>query len=251
MLAEENLTFDKALKIAKVVETAERDSRGMQDPSSKGPNPAIHALSTRRPNQRKNVPPQLDTCYRCGGKHNAASCKYKGSECHFCGKKGHLAKVCKSKARAQQQHPKLPGANQIKNTHQLTDNKELVTLETNEYSMFHSTCGDTKPYVVNLQVNGIDLVMEVDTGAALSVITEQIYNNLWSDPPQLQASSSVLKTYTGKVIRVKGLIQVDVIYKEQKASLSLIVTLGKGPSLLGQDWLLFFRLDWQQLNQVY
>ena len=61
------------------------------------------------------------------------------------------------------------------------DNTELVTLETNEYSMFHSTCGDTKPYVVNLQVNGIDIVMEVDTGAALSVITEQIYNNLWSD----------------------------------------------------------------------
>ena len=114
-----------------------------------------------------------------------------------------MAKVCKSKARAQQQHPKLPGANQIKNTHQLTDNKELVTLETNEYSMFHSTCGDTKPYVVNLQVNGIDLVMEVDTGAALSVISEQTYNNLWSDPPQLQASSSVLKTYTGEVIRVK------------------------------------------------
>ena len=223
----------------------------MQDLSSKGPNPAIHALSTRRPNQRKNVPPQLDTCYRFGGKHNAASCKYKGSECHFCGKKGHLAKVCKSKARAQQQHPKLPGANQIKNTHQLTDNKELVTLESNEYFMFHSTCGDTKPYVVNMQVNGIDLVMEVDTGAALSVISEQTYNNLWSDPPQLQASTSVLKTYTGEVIRVKGLIEVDVIYKEQKASLSLIVTLGKGPSLLGRDWLQFFRLDWQQLNQVY
>ena len=31
---------------------------------------------------------------------------------------------------------------------------------------------------------------------------------------------------------MKGLIEVDVIYKEQKASLSLIVTLGKGPSLL-------------------
>ena len=36
LLAEENLTFDIALKTAKVVETAERDLRGMQDPSSKG-----------------------------------------------------------------------------------------------------------------------------------------------------------------------------------------------------------------------
>ena len=65
VLAEEKLTFDKAIKIAKAVETTERDSHGMQDPSSKGPNPAIHAVSTRRPNQMKKVPPQLDTCYCC------------------------------------------------------------------------------------------------------------------------------------------------------------------------------------------
>ena len=90
LLAEENLTFDKALKIAKAVETAERDSRGMQDPSSKGPNPAIHAVSTRRPNQMKKVPLQLDTCYHCGGICNAASCKYKGSECHFLWEEGSL-----------------------------------------------------------------------------------------------------------------------------------------------------------------
>ena len=65
-------------------------------------------------------------------------------------------------------------------------------METNEYSMFHSICGDTKPYIVSMQVNGTDLVMEVDTEAALSVISEQTYNNLWSDPPQLQSSFSVL-----------------------------------------------------------
>ena len=93
--------------------------------------------------------------------------------------------------------------------------------------------------------------MEVDTGAALSIISEQTYKDLWSDPPQLQPCSSVLKTYTGEVIRVKGMIDVDVIYKDQKASLSLIVTLGRGPSLLGRDWLKTFRLDWNQLNQVY
>ena len=48
------------------------------------------------------------------------------------------------------------------------------------------------------------------------------------------------------------MIDVDVIYKDQKASLSFIVTLGKGPSLLGRDWpwLKAFRLDWNQLNQL-
>ena len=81
-----------------------------------------------------------------------------------------------------------------KNTYQLTDDKELVTMESYEYSMFHSICGDTKPYIVSMQVNETDLVMEVDTEAALSVISEQTYYNLWSDPPQLQSSFSVLTT---------------------------------------------------------
>ena len=49
---------------------------------------------------------------------------------------------------------------------------------------------------------------------------------------------------------MKGLINVDVTYKDQQSSLNLIVTFGEGPSLLGRDWLNTFKLDWGQLNQV-
>ena len=117
--------------------------------------------------------------------------------------------------------------------------------------MFHSTGGDTKPYTVSLKVCGVDMIMEVDAGAALSVISEQTYNSLWSDPPPVQPCSSILKTYTGEVIKVKGVIDVDVMYKDQQASLKLIVTSGEGPCLLGRDWLNTLKLDWSQLNQVY
>ena len=96
LLAEESLTFDKALKIAKAVETAERDSQGMQKPSSQVTKP-VHSI-TRRSNPTTKMPSHKDICYRCGGKHTLVSCKYKDSECHFCNKKGHLAKVCKAKA---------------------------------------------------------------------------------------------------------------------------------------------------------
>ena len=96
LLSEESLSFDKALKIAKAVETAERDSRGMQKPSSQVPKP-VHSI-TRRSNPTTKMPSHKDICYRCGGKHTSVSCKYKDSECHFCKKKGHLAKVCKAKA---------------------------------------------------------------------------------------------------------------------------------------------------------
>ena len=36
---------------------------------------------------------------RAGGRHPADKCRFKESDCHHCGKKGHLAKVCRSRKR--------------------------------------------------------------------------------------------------------------------------------------------------------
>ena len=83
-----------------------------------------------------------------------------------------------------------------------------------------------------MEVCGVELRMEIDPGAALSVISEQTYHSLWCSPPPLQSCSSVLKTYQWEVIKVKGVINVDVTYKDQQSSLNLIVTFGEGPSLV-------------------
>jgi len=59
--------------------------------------------------------------------------------------------------------------------------------------------------------------MKVDTGASISIISEEINNNLWSqgDAPPLQESTV---TYSGGQIPVKGSINVTVKYKEQPNS---------------------------------
>ena len=36
-------------------------------------------------------------CYRCGGKHSPATCKFKSCECHYCHKKGQIAAVCRKR----------------------------------------------------------------------------------------------------------------------------------------------------------
>ena len=43
---------------------------------------------------------------------------------------------------------------------------------------------------------------------------------------------------------------VKVKYNEQYAKLSLIVTPGNGPSLLGRNWLSCFKLNWESLFTV-
>ena len=89
--------------------------------------------------------------------------------------------------------------------------------------------------------------MEVDSGAAVSLATETAVASLLSTT-ELQSTDTVLKTYTGEQIPVKGALKVDV---EQRCSqLSMLVVQGSGPCLLGRDWLAAIRLDWRRICEM-
>ena len=97
LLAEEKLTFQKAMEIAVAMETAASNSRMLQgslQPSlvSDADVGEVHKLqSTVKP------PTAAVACYRCGkSNHLAQQCRFKAVKCHGCGKIGHLVKVCRS-----------------------------------------------------------------------------------------------------------------------------------------------------------
>ena len=96
------------------------------------------------------------------------------------------------------------------------------------------------------------LDMEVDTGAAFSLISEATFSKLWgSDPtPPLQPSGLPLRTYTGEPIRVLGSAIVTVKDNEQEAKLPLLVVGGDGPSLLGHNWLSAICLEWKKIFSI-
>ena len=102
LLTEPELTFTKAVTIAQAVELAEKGSRELQ--SVRDPPKDIHKFS-HLTNSKKSSHKQDDVgkdksstgnCYRCGGKHHQSTCRFKSEMCHFCNKRGHIAKVCKS-----------------------------------------------------------------------------------------------------------------------------------------------------------
>ena len=63
----------------------------------------------------------------------------------------------------------------------------------------------------------------------------------------MQESQVKLKTYSGEQLTVKGMIDVEVQYKDQCEQLQLVVARGNGPSLFGRHWLIKLCLDWTQL----
>ena len=121
LLAEPDLTFKKAFDLAQASETAEKNSKQLHQQPSPQP---VHALSRpRNPTRQHNTV----SCYRCGGKHATKDCHCQDVVCHNCHKKGHLARVCRSKPRLRR--PQTASSNSKnrprQNTHHVTQGDEV------------------------------------------------------------------------------------------------------------------------------
>ena len=85
LLAEPDLIFDKAFELALASESTNKNAKDLQ--ATKSPQPSLNRIQTK----------QAKPCYCCRGNHKVMDCPHT-SDCHKCGKKGHLARVCKSKS---------------------------------------------------------------------------------------------------------------------------------------------------------
>ena len=119
---------------------------------------------------------------------------------------------------------------------------ETTEKEEEEYTMFHMTTKENEPHRVKLKLNGIHTSMEVDTGAAATIINEETYKrisegNQVKNRPQLENAKVKLQTYTGELVKVIGTLNVIVKYEKQEVELQTLVVEGSGANLLGRDWL--------------
>ena len=193
--------------------------------------------------QGRTTPPSGTTeCHRCGGRYSASGCLCREFVCHFCKKKGHLAKVCRRKNRYRTEQ-----ANAVTAEESITESHQ-----SEEYTLFQVRAGPSRPYKAVVKANGNLLPMEIDTGASVSVVGEKTLKTIQKGETtlELQQTSVRLQTYTGETISVLGSVVVPLEHNGQTRTLPLIVTEGSGPSLLGRDWLSALRLDWKAIFSV-
>lgn len=241
LLSESALTYNKALETARGMEAADKESKAF-----KSPDPAIRKLGTR-----PKKPSGSQSCYRCGrSNHKPADCKFKDARCHACGKTGHIAPVCRSKAmeskKGRAEH------HESKKTHHVQDDKQSsddAASSDGEFLLHKVGSRSPDPITVPMLLNGKTLTMEVDTGAALSVISESTRQSVFPEEP-LHPSKLILKTYTDEQMDVTGTLNMRVQYGDQKKKLVLVVVGGDGPSLLGRNWLKYIRLNWSSIFAV-
>ena len=235
LLAEDKLTFDKAVAIAVAMETATKDAAELQDRKLSGAASQPVYNVQQKPVGKSSGTVQRLSCYRCGGNHAADKCSFKDAQCYNCSKKGHVSRMCKSKER----NAKSNDRRNIRSTHKLDHDGDVQEEEYEEVYYIKSIINEKNhPYKVEIHLNGMMKRIEVDTGAAVSVIDETTYRELiQSQEITLHPSSAKLRTYSGHFIPVKGRIDVKVSYKGQQEHLSALVVQGEGPCLMGRDWL--------------
>ena len=107
----------------------------------------------------------------------------------------------------------------------------------------------SEPYKVTVEANGKSLVMEVDTGAVVSVVSEATWLAVFPSVPLTNCALS-LHTFTFQPVEVLGQIMVQVRYKGYAGTHRLVVVKGNTPTLLGRDWLEKMQLDWASLKVV-
>ena len=112
--------------------------------------------------------------------------------------------------------------------------------------MFTLRNGASPPITIDLQIEGKDVCMELDTGATVSIIGEKKAQEMFPNT-KLRRSEMVLKTYTSERMKVVGEIDVDVRYQNQSHALVLVVVSGDGPTLIGRNWLEAINLNWNQI----
>lgn len=88
---------------------------------------------------------------------------------------------------------------------------------------------------VTVVVAGAELPMEVDTGATVTVIPQNIYEQKLPHV-HLKPSTVKLQSYCGERLKVVGEALVPVTYNKQDAQVKLIVVDVKGkPAVLGRN----------------
>lgn len=257
LLSEADLTFEKALKIAQAMETANKDVKDLQ----------AQRLEMSVPMRMNKVSLKqgeglMRSCYRCGSlQHLANECKFASEKCHKCGKQGHIRRVCRSKSSQEEiksqvvrrQKMVMPKGDQ--RTHYVTRDENNASDEEEVFTIHNLEEIEIKkvpPVMTVLSINGSKTEFEVDTGCGVTVMNQSNFLKLWvkDQIPQLEPSMVKLKTYTGQALTVLGCAKVEVKHQTHVRKLPVVVVPGTGPNLLGRGWIKELGMRWETIHTI-
>ncbi|XP_030368972.1 uncharacterized protein K02A2.6-like [Scaptodrosophila lebanonensis] len=214
-------TLEDVLIIAESYETTTKTVATLKNESEK--HIPVNAVHTRTyANKKKtvrtgNTQNALQSCSGCGHSHARENCKFRHAQCNHCGRKGHIAVVCKSKQ-------------QNKNDHKIRRDDQSKTV--NDAQRFR------QPEIIHSV-----------TGATVSVINLQTYQQINS--PKLQKSNKILHAFGKQPIPILGELHTVARCGNKEDKITLIVAnVESANNLFGLDLFQTFGFEIQQVANL-
>ena len=165
-------------------------------------------------------------CKKCGTKHMPRKCPAFGRTCAKCKLPNHYASCCrtpKSAYKQQQQHS-ISDAKQQETTD--SDNNSIETFNINK----HSSSGIMQEVTVNDQ----QLSFQLDTGAAMSIMSEKQWKQIGH--PTVQHTDMQPTNYDGSRIATIGELTADVMMNNtHRTATFIVVKSNKDYGLIGRN----------------
>ncbi|XP_047533388.1 uncharacterized protein K02A2.6-like [Vanessa atalanta] len=165
-----------------------------------------------------------EKCSVCGfTNHKSVQCRFKNYKCKKCSKKGHLGRMCT--------------VDKVK----YVEEGNMGDEDDGE-SFYNIRCDSGKPMTEKVYIGDLFLEFEIDSGSAVSVISESTYKKYFPKVPLL-ATNKKLLGYTGTKLETCGVVRLPVAYSGSVHDLDVFVVRSGGPPLLGRDFIHNFKLE--------
>ena len=153
-------------------------------------------------------------CYRCDRHgHSPAECFYKQAKCHFCGEKGHVVKACRRKRRTTTNYVEAQ-----------SDQPGECQLPIFNVNVNNASTTSHKPYLTNVNVNGANIQFEIDTGSAVTLMSESDFMHCNVPRSELSPPSVILMGYGNNEIQCLGEIVLPISLGEKTCQTIVRVT---------------------------
>ena len=207
--------------------------------------------SRERPGERSSTTAGYTAgCYCCGRPgHYARNCRYNRASCNICQRRGHLSNVCSSR-RSGETHEKKNsqvGYLRAKNADSDSDdslNKEIKHMFSSEQTRNVHCIGTympgntrVEPQFLPVKINNTELLMEMDTGAALSIISVATKSKYFQGVKLHNADVTLLNHDESPYIPVGMLKNIIVEANGVEIAADVYVTKSNGPAIIGRPWL--------------
>ena len=230
---EADLTLEKAVATARQRESVKKQQKVVRAEDSPSNVDAVHSTQGKKdkPVANKPTPRQphkfnpvtgSDICTRCG-KHSHTGrqqCPARDATCRKCHKRGHFQAMCRTKSV------------RVVSTEDSGEETFVGMIEDSESLIIPTVSTGTEPWTVNVLLNKLPVEFQIDTGADVSVIPEELYKKLKAPP--LEPTNKSLMGPSHDTLQVCGQFIGNLVHKGSTVDEIIYVVNGLRKALIGR-----------------